>query len=75
MTDRRTKTPELGPCPQCGRTQLQLARMLGRGLRPGFVPAVGDDASWAELKKDHAAGCYWWQTRGFRTYKTEGATT
>lgn len=65
MTER-TKTPELGPCPLCCRVQLALARMQGRGLRQGFLPTVNDEVSWSELKKDHADGCYWWQTRGFR---------
>jgi len=65
MTER-TKTPELGPCPQCGRTQLILARMYSRGLRRGFLPVVSDDANWAELEKDHAPDCYWWATRGMR---------
>jgi len=41
----------MGPCQQCGRIQLTLAKMYGRGLRPGFVPTVGDDKSWAELKE------------------------
>ncbi len=68
MSSERTKTPELGPCPQCGRTQLMLARMQGRGIRQGFLPSVNDTGSWAELEKDHAPGCYWWQTRGFRHF-------
>jgi len=71
----RTKTPEMGPCQQCGRIQLTLAKMYGRGLRPGFVPTVGDDKSWAELKSDHAPGCYWFETRGVRALPQQGERT
>lgn len=67
------KTPELGPCPQCGRIQLARAKMYG--LRPGFYPTVGDDKSWAELKKDHAPGCYWFETRGVRALPQQGEGT
>jgi len=55
-----------GRCPACGRMMPALSRM--HGLRHRMLPTVIDDASWAELEADHAEGCYWHETRGFRVF-------
>lgn len=53
-------------CPQCGRTMTKLHAM--RGIMRGWLPSVGDEVSWEELRADHAKDCYWYETRGFRAF-------
>jgi hypothetical protein len=58
--------PKVDLCPSCGRRMLKLYAMRGLGIKKGRLPTAYDDASWAELDKDHEEGCQWWATRAFR---------